>query len=79
MQVLPQYPERPELALVALPEMLYRSRSQASPAMAASIREHLLVIAADARHPAAVREAARRMANDTTCALLRSRLDATMH
>ncbi len=79
MHVLPEYPERPELALVALLEMLYRNRSQASPAMAASIRDHLLVIASDDRHPAAVRDAARRMANDTPCALLRSRSDATMH
>lgn len=79
MEAGPEYPERPELALVALLEMLYRSRSTASAAVAAAIRDHLLVIAADARHPAAVRDAAKRMANKTPCAALRARGDSTMH
>lgn len=76
---VPEYPDRPELALVALLEMLYRSRSAASPAVAASIRDHLLVIAADMRHPEAVRHAAKRMANETPCARLQAAGDPTMH
>lgn len=79
METGPEYPERPDLALVALLEMLYRNRSTASPAVAASIRDHLLVIAADARHAPAVRDAAKRMANETPCAALRARGEPTMH
>jgi hypothetical protein len=60
----PAYPDKPELALVALLEMLYRHRHTASPAVRQSIHAHLRVIADDARNPNAVRTVAARMALD---------------
>ena len=73
------YAERPELALVALLEMLHQCHRGASPALAASIRTHLLVVAADTRHPEAVRDAAGRLALEWCTDLVSGEHSITTH
>lgn len=54
----PDYSQQPELALVALLQMLSRTPAPRSEALAMSIAAHFRLIAAEARQPAALRAAA---------------------
>lgn len=60
----PEYPARPELALSALLYLLTRFTLHPCAAKADSILSHLRLIAADARHPEALRQTAARLAGE---------------
>jgi len=76
---LPIYPDHPELAVVAVLYMLVRQMHDTPPCVAASVRAHLLTIAADARNAAMLREAATRLANVTLPMALTPRPQAPLH
>jgi hypothetical protein len=64
MHDAPDYSTRPELAVAALIRMLIRFPVVGHAAMTESIERHLDIIAADARLPAAIRDAALLAAQD---------------
>jgi hypothetical protein len=59
-----EYPNQPELAVAALLHMLTRVADKSSAAVTEAVAAHLEYVAGDERNPPALREAARRMAQD---------------
>lgn len=64
MDTLPEYPEHPELGLVATLQLVTRFASTRNPSLAAAAGQQLRSLSADARQPAAVRECARQLLGD---------------
>lgn len=76
---LPAHPDHPELAVVAVLYMLVRQMHGVPPCIAASVRAHLLTIAADARNASTLRDAATRLANVTLPMALAQTRQAHLH
>ncbi|PTD97848.1 hypothetical protein C8261_03585 [Pseudothauera lacus] len=64
MDALPQYSERPDLALSAVLYLMSRFPASRSPAIADAIVAHLRVVCADPRQPDSVRETADKLMGD---------------
>lgn len=60
----PEYPSRPDLALSALLYLMTRFTASPSFAKAGCILGHLQLVAADGRHPEALRDTAAKLAEE---------------
>jgi len=64
MNCLPEYPTRPELALVATLQLATRFASTRNPRLAAATEQQLRALSADARQDAVVRQCAQQLLGD---------------